>query len=471
MKTFSNTPLVKLVYAYAAVAVVVLGYIIIGRPSNTVIVGLTFLVVLIPLLTARTDYAILALVILRPVVDTFSTYTMLSFGSLSLNMNAVLALAVCAWGLFTILRERIQLRAIPNFYWLLGFLLVSFFSFAVSLSLSVSIGEWLRIASIMMFYIVGYHLAKQDNHFVVKVINAIAISAVIPIAMGFFQLFNATGLSADGINNRIFGTFGHPNVLGFYMVLVLGVIVMRYITTPFYVTAEHKRSLVYPWIIAGASLALLFTYTRGAWLGLVIYAIVVCALQFRRPLVYGLIVLGVVVVSGQLINQVLVQTSSVSLEQIPIIQRMTMRNEEADSINWRFLVLQQMAPKTLSQPILGYGIGNFVTLRNQGDIGLYDSPEAHDDYLRLAIEVGFVGLFMYVMMIANWIRLAFVQYLIWPQGSWQKYYSLALLALLFSFYGMSFGDNILQGTAVLWSFFLVIGSILALRPRTPTGNV
>lgn len=453
----SNVHLILSV-GYCAAIVIALVYFSITGAEPFQIIALTCLLAIVPVFFLRTEYGILTLIVLRPIIDTFSSYSVISIRSLSLNMNAILGVAVLVWAAYIILKYRIELRKIPGMFWIVGLLLVTAASMLVTIDLGTSITELLRFSSLFVFYIIGYHITQRNNHFIVWVINALAASAVVPILVGVYQLISFSGLSAGGLSNRIYATFGHPNVLGFYMVLVITIVLIKYISTPL----QH-RSLLYPWVLAGATMALLFTYTRGAWLGLVVVFIVIGIVKFRKAL--GFTVVGIMLLFGigSTLNAIFIDTFNINLTDIQLISRFTTRDEESDSIAWRLGVLETMAPKTLDSPLLGYGIGNFVTLRKLGDIGLYDDPEAHNDYLRIAIETGLLGLAVYVLWIANLVRLAVRKYLVMPKRSWQQMYALGLVALVLAFYAMSIGDNILQGTPVMWSFMLIVGSFLAIK--------
>lgn len=313
--------------------------------------------------------------------------------------------------------------------------------------------------SIGVLFVVVQHVARLDQRFVQWVIHVAALSAIIPLLLGFYQLISQSGLSFGGLDNRIYGTFGHPNVLGFYLVMVLGVSIIKYLSEP-----KGQRSLLYPIIIWSGLLALLFTYTRGAWLGLGVVLIVLGIMRYRKPLIISAALLCFLIVFGQLINSVLISSANINLNENPLISRFTVRSEEADSINWRYEVLQTMLPEVSAHPWLGVGIGNFVTLRQLGDIGLFEDPEAHNDYLRLAIEIGLPGLLLYIGFLLSIFIRAIKNYFSWPKTAWQKWYSLTLIGLILAYLGMSAGDNLLQGTPVMWLFVTIAGSFVTLRP-------
>lgn len=442
---------------YCAAVVIALVYFSVAGAEPFQIIALTCLLAIVPVFFLRTEYGILTLIVLRPIIDTFSGYSVLSIRSLSLNMNAILGVAVLVWAGYIILKDRIELRKIPGIFWIVILLFVATASMVVTIDLGASISELLRFSSLFVFYVIGYHITKRNNHFIVWVINALAASAVVPILVGVYQLISFSGLTVGGLSNRIYGTFGHPNVLGFYMVLVFAVLLLKYISTQ-----QEHRSLVQPWLLAGSGLALLFTYTRGAWLGLIIFLLTLGVFKYRKQLFNSLAGLVIIAVLATSLNALFVKTFSINLQDIQLISRLTSRNDDEDSLQWRLGVLETMAPKTLDKPILGYGIGNFATLREQTATNFDTAVEAHNDYLRIAIEIGFVGLAVYLAWIANLARHSIRNVMIFPKGSWQRSYALGCFGLVLAFYAMSVGDNLLQATPVMWSFMLVLGAFLGI---------
>jgi len=456
-----NSALKYLTIPYALLALGAIAYFSIMQPENYVVVGISALIVLLPIFFVSTEYGVLTLIVIRPIIDAFSGYTIITIQNIGLNMNSVLGVMVCVWGVYVILKESIHWKDVTGRWWILALLLWSGICFVSTISFTSSLSEWLRIASVLVIFVVAQHIAKHDQHFIVWVINAVAISAVVPILVGFYQLVTYGGLSWGDLSNRIYGTFGHPNVLAFYMVMLLSVTIVRHFSAP-----HPHRSLLYPWILMIGIVTLLFTYTRGAWIGFGLVLFILGVFKYRKPLIITSAVVCLILVSGQVVNTVLINNFNLNLNDIPLVNRFTTRNDEADSINWRLEVFQKMAPKVLDRPVFGVGLGNFVTLRQQGDIGLFDDPEAHDDYLRLAIEIGIPGLLLYVGFLLTLLFSAWKHY--WHAGkdAWQKTYAIGFGGLILAFIIMSAGDNLLQETPVMWTFMLIVGSMLGMNTKS-----
>lgn len=443
---------------YLAVVGAIFFYISLGSVSDFQVIAITSLLIIVPIFLLTTEYGLLTLIIIRPIIDTFSGYAVISIQGLELNMNGVLGILVLLWGIWSILREEIPVFTTPAIFPILILSAVWILSIGVAIDASTSISELLRLTSFPLLFVLGYHLTQKNSHYITSVIHAVALSAIVPITVAMYQLLFAGGLSVDNFTNRVFGTFTHPNVLGFYMVIVLSVVGMRH-----FATKAKYQSVLYPWILSGALLSLLFTYTRGAWLGLVIVAFIAGILRYYKPLGITLLVVSLVFVFGQSIRAVTISAFNYDLAQVPLISRATGQNDESDSINWRLGVLEDMLPLALERPVLGYGIGNFPILRKQTIDDDQTAVEAHNDYLRIFVESGILGLLAYLGLLATLLYRAGFQYAVYPADSWQRQYALTALALIAAFMLMSVSDNLLQATAVVWTLLVVLGSLLGVK--------
>lgn len=444
-----------LLVIYATVVALAIGWIILTAPSTSTIIGLTAVLVIAPIFLLKTEYGLYVLLIARPLIDPFSGYNIFNFRSISLNLNAVVAILVLVWFIVVIIREKVQLSTIPGVGWLVGMLVWGLATFTISINSFVTLSEWLRISSIVVIFLIAYHVATQRPHGITRLTPIIAIATIVPLFVAGIQLITASGLSFGGLENRVYGTFGHPNVLGFYLVCVLNFLLIYQFSK-----RQTERSLTYPWIIGIGLVMLLFTYTRGAWIGFLLMQILLGWFYYRKRLVSVLVIAFGLFLSWQVINTVFINTFNYNLNSIDLLQRLTSRDDEADSVDWRIEVFNAMSPKTIQSPLLGYGLGNFVTLRKQGDIGLFDDPEAHNDYLRLTIEMGFIGVVMYALFWLTLLGHLIRNYRNHHESSWQKRYTLYGIGLILATLLMSVSDNLLQGTAVMWTYLAILATIL-----------
>jgi putative inorganic carbon (HCO3(-)) transporter len=104
----------------------------------------------------------------------------------------------------------------------------------------------------------------------------------------FFLLYGRTG------PRRVFSTLGHPNFLGAYLALILPWILAWYRQA-----SSAKPRLLLAGIFVVQSLALILTYSRGAWLGAVMGLLIYFSMQKTKKmhLMYFSIILMIIFLS------------------------------------------------------------------------------------------------------------------------------------------------------------------------------
>ncbi|MFH1305558.1 MAG: O-antigen ligase family protein [Candidatus Omnitrophota bacterium] len=220
---------------------------------------------------------------------------------------------------------------------------------------------------------------------------------------------------------------------------------------------EHKwlRGIIKPvlWIITGALMVCVaLTYTRAAWIAVIISIIFLGILKSRKLLVatmIALVVLSFVIPSAMRERAISVKT--------PIV--MVVRFEEG-KMNFR-MGLWVTAMKIIKQhPWAGCGLNSYTAVAPR-----YGIPEAyypHNSYLHMAAEMGLLGLGAFLWMVAALFRTALTGIRRIADG----FYSACLAGFLAGFTGFlihSFVDTnfyALQLGILMW---IVMGLIIAVR--------
>lgn len=401
------------------------------------------------------DYYVsfLILLIARPALDVFSQTEFIQLGQFSLNLSSVVSLASMAWIGWYVWTHRFsqeRARLITLFALFVG---LSTASLLYTPSLSETLREVVRVGSIFAFFLLGTQLLTHRERFN-GVIKALLTSLIIPIGVGLIQFINGSGVSFGGVDNRVYGTFGHPNGFAFYLVLTLGISITALMTTP---AAARRR-----WWYAGIALLvlmLILTYTRGAWIGLGVFLVVLGCFYYRKLLIWGAIALAVLVFLFPTINRFTFDQFNLNLYRLPLIERLTDSSVEESSIDWRLRVWDEMSRHVYDRPIQGYGLGTFPSIREQYVNGFFESTEAHNDYLRLAIELGFTGVGLYLLLQLS-VLIALAKRIYTHPASRERTWAIGLFGLVLAFAVMSFFDNLLQGTAIMWALWVVVAGVL-----------
>ena len=386
-------------------------------------------------------YFLLGLALIRPSLDILSKVEFQIYYNLPIiNPNAIIGgLVFFILSIFFFINIK-KIYSTPLFYPILLFVGLSFFSIFYSIEIFTSIREFIRIATIFLLYFLTYKLIenKKDFYLLLKII---LISYVLPAIVALIQFVGGWGMSDDfGGFQRIYGTFTHPNLFAFYTFFILGLILSILLAS------WKNKSLIFNkkilLIFIGISTFLLFaTYTRSALACLVFFVLIFGFLKYRRMLLIGLILFLVTYFLSNIFRERIWDLISL---------------DPYGSIVWRFRLWRDILPLSLWQPWLGYGIGTFERLTEFYRGFSWGSLEAHNDYLKIFVENGILGLTAYFWLI---IALLFKLFKIFRKNiNQEKIFSLGILVICISLFMASFFDNILRTTALQWNFWILLGS-------------
>lgn len=408
---------------------------------------------------------LLVFLALRPTLDTWRDVSLGGVAGVQMNINAGFSMIIALWGIFMLATHLQRSYRIPGLKIAMLLLVLMFGSTMVSIVPMETALESVKFLVLIILFVLGFIFIGKKYISLRELTLSIVVGSIIPIAFGIFQLFFGKGITTFDIRDRIFGTFAHPNVFAFFIVSLLFIHIHHaYIDRTFYLT----RKKLYAHLITLFLLILLAcTFTRGAWVGLGIFLVVIGLAKFRKFL--GILALGTLILYliFSPLNQVLEKYTNFNLERIQLIQRLTTRDEEADSISWRQNLISESVPIFLARPWYGYGYGSFPRVWENEQSPLHirdDSTESHNDYLRFAIELGTIGLFTYLLFL--WL-------LVWNAGKfyldqvWMGTHALSihLLGWIIAFGVMSLGDNMLHHTPVMWMTWVWWGAMFGVLYR------
>jgi len=388
-------------------------------------------------------YFLLVLVLLRPSLNIVGQQEIRIHSSLpSFNINALIGGLVFTIGFIFLIRNIKTIKSTPLFWPIFFFIGFSFSSIFYSLNSYESLTEFIRVATIFLLYFLTYKLIQKEKDWNL-LLKFIIISYIFPGIVAFGQFVFGMGLPDEfGGFNRVYGTFNHPNPFAFYTFFILGIIIALILSKKKdIITNLDKKKL---WILVSPLIFLLFaTYTRSALACLLIFVFVIGILKYKKFLLGSLVVFLAVYFLSNVFQQ-------------RIWEMFTL--DPYGSIVWRLRLWQQMIPMSLWQPWFGYGIGTFNSLVEYYRGFQWGSLEAHNDYLKIFVENGIVGLVSYISLI---IGLIFYLFRIFKKSIEQeKTLSLSILIISVSLFIISFFDNILRTTALQWNFWILLGGWL-----------
>jgi len=388
-------------------------------------------------------YFLLVLVLLRPSLDLLSRWEFQIHQSIpSFNFNTLIGgLVFIVIGLFLIKNIK-SIHSIPLFYIISIFLGLTFFSIFYSIDSFNSIREFIRIASIFFLYFLAYKVIENKKDWQI-LLTTILVSYALPSIFALIQLIFGLGLPDDfGGFERIYGTFTHPNLFAFYTFFILGLTLCL---------ALAKKDLIiknnYLWIlVVGLTFLLFATYTRSAIACFFIFLIIFGIFKYRELLLISMALFLIAYFS-----------SSVFQERFWDLIAL----DPTGSIVWRFRLWKDVLPIALWQPWLGYGTGTFTNLVEFYRGFSWGSLDAHNDYLKILVENGILGLAAYSTLI---ITLLFKLLKVFKKAlSSDKTIALGILAISLSLFAAGFFDNILRTTALQWNLWILLAGWLKIN--------
>lgn len=358
------------------------------------------------------------------------------YGSISgLTFTRLSLLAALAMWLLALAAKRERVVGSPLLLpWiaLLGWMLVSL---AGAHNLGAAANEWLRwvIAFVALLLLLSA-LAAGGTARLLVLLAALGIAgageAMLGIAQGVLGIAPESFMLGSGGVARAYGTFGRPNSFAGYLELsvfpvawvVIGLLpelrrrwdawqVVRPRGFPAATTERRAwaQAALLTLVLAGTAVVMVggiaLSFSRGAWVGVMVGVLVTTSLWFRRwvPLVLAalpLLILLAVLVGGRVLPASVADRTSSILDEV--------RPFDASSITItddNFATAERMAHwqagwrMWTSDPLTGIGPGNFNERYPDFFVRTefrFSQGHAHNIYIHLLAETGLIGLLCYV---------------------------------------------------------------------------
>ncbi len=334
------------------------------------------------------------------------------------------------------------------------FLLVSAISLPTSLHVAASLKHWTRLAGALGVALLALEIAHQPQR-VRLTLRVILLAALPPLAVGLYESFAGGGRFFPGYTNTLFafrpdGTFDHPATLASFLIVVSALAL----------SALAFGRLLFPrpilWLLVGASLTLLgLTYARAEWLGGAVALGIIGWRHYRRWMPAALLFLvGVLLFSGGVRERLFGWNANVSLV-------------------WRQDVWEVSRDLLAHPTLFGSGLETSLILINNIKPTITAPP--HNDYLRLALETGWVGGLLFVMVMLATLHTGWRAYRRGGVGAPEAAADMAvlgltLLAVTVGGAIISLADNYLGYASVQWYIWALVGLLGGESPRAAHGN-
>jgi O-antigen ligase len=381
-------------------------------------------------------------------------------------------LVVAAWGARGLVRRDLRFPTPPLLVPLLGFTGAALLSLWRPADLWIGFTEWLKWVQILLSFIIVYdrfspassELTRVWRPNLVLVLLFLCLIAVFQSGMGIWQ-FALRGdgpghfMISDGLF-RAYGTFEQPNPYGGFIGMNAALLVGFAAATLVDEWIGEKRCP--PWLgpVIGAAgivgVALVASWSRGAWMGFGAALLAITALLPRRGL-WGIVLVALVVVGGLGLYVTGRLPASVADRLTGFLAYTRFEDVRGMPINdANYAVLERMAHWQAALAMwrdnfwLGVGFGCYEPA--YADYALINWPialgHAHNYYLNLLAETGVLGLLTYlglfgVVLVRLW-RTTRVE------RGWRRGLALGLLGAITHLLVHSLVDNLLVNNVHLF---------------------
>ena len=295
----------------------------------------------------------------------------------------------------------------PDFRWrydglgflLLGFIMIYLFAGITSFAMVKSLSIWAIYAVFMATYFLIVNVIHEPDK-LRQMLVTFVLSGFLVCLYGIAQyVFGWDTQQAwmdeemfSDIKMRIYSTLGNPNVLGEYILLVLPVSIGL-----FWIGKNVWQKLTYAGISAVLFVALILTFSRGCWVGLLFAAAIFITFSAGKLWGLGLIALPI-------IPAVLPES---------IINRFTSIGDMKDSsTSYRVYIWMGTLAMIRDFWVSGIGMGD-VAFKAVYPFYSYNgivAPHSHNLFLQILVESGIAGIVIFLVIVAFFLKRMMVGY-------------------------------------------------------------
>lgn len=365
-------------------------------------------------LPALAAFLLSLLVLIKPEVAAYLLTFSVPFGSLagvggeedsfSITPTEVLvALMAIGWLARSLARRRLQLAATPLTAPLAAMLAVVILSAYQATDVTLTLKEslkWLELVLVYLFVLAEMATARQVTLLVVLLLSAAILEALV----GSVQFALGLGPEPFAIGRfmRAYGTFKQPNPYAGYLGMLIPLSVGLLLAT----SRPRLRWYALAACLLAAS-AVGMSLSRGAWVGISLAVLLMLLLWSRRSRIL-LVLLGIAATPLAFLAFLNLLPQEVILRLATVLDYFRFFDVTTEVVtSQNFAVVERVAHwqaalnMIADRPLLGVGAGNYPVVYLDYSLPDWDEPlgHAHNYYLNVTAETGFVGLLAYLSLL------------------------------------------------------------------------
>ena len=297
-----------------------------------------------------------------------------------LNPASVIYLLIVLFGLATLLEKRRDIKFLPLKYIMSAAIILTSASIVWSADQKTSLVEMIYLMVPFAMYLIAYFYFSQPTAFI-KLFFASILSSIIPLIAAVGQLAAGSYFYEPGSSlGRLIGTLDHPNTLGLFLFLIMGLLITLYLAKT---ERDFKKNKLIFFSLAGLLFFFALTYSRTSWLCLAVF--IILSVFTERKMIWPLFA------SAPLAVIIFLAFENIRFRVLEIFDSAIFSSTTARLDIWRVSFEQ-----ILIKPILGYGVGLTESVIANAKTWRGGTSLPHNDYLLQTLELGLIGLVIFL---------------------------------------------------------------------------
>lgn len=366
----------------------------------------------------------------------------------TMALAACSCLTVISFFLHLALCREYPLRPVP----LAGYIAVFALTLALGALNSFTFIKSLQILFIHLAFILFYFVAFQTLDTKKKwraALTAFLLTSGLVALYGIYQNFAGISSTASWVDQnmfekikvRVYSTFDNPNVLGEYLVMMIPIAL-----AVIWKSKTNGQKTLYAALLLALGTCMIFTWSRGAWLGVMLAAAAFLLVMDKRwflPAVLGVLMLPMLLASGSAIAD----------------RILSIGNTADTSTAYRVSIWRASAVMIRDFWLSGIGLGSeafSMIYPKYALAGANFALHSHNLFLQLWVETGIAGILAFLCMIAAFMRQSFALNVYRERSRMSASVSMALAAGVLGFLLQGLTDNVWYNYKMVLLFWIML---------------
>ena len=265
---------------FVVIVSAILGSFILGENPGKYSLGFLLVLFLGYAFISHLLYFMVGLFFLRPAIDIFLLSVRFAPGGVDLGLGGVIGLALVVGALLRALifqKDAFKLGngAVGLYFIFCVLSLIPFFFADDKIGSAKVMLRYFSCLAILVLTLLSIHNEKDAR----LLMRGMLFSVIIPIIYGFYNYFIQKG--------RFMGTFTHPNILAFFLLIMIGCIFFQVDQPGGFVRKFSARRILALIVLL---IILVLTETRSGWVAFFIMSMMYCFFFYRKLILPALLI-------------------------------------------------------------------------------------------------------------------------------------------------------------------------------------